>query len=49
MNMPFDVVLKSHLEVAKWLWSLNQNIDIHADNESAFRRSCYNDHFEVAK
>jgi hypothetical protein len=27
----------NHLEVAKWLWSLDQYIDIHVYNEYAFR------------
>jgi hypothetical protein len=38
-----------HLEVAKWLWTLNQNIDIHKFDDSSFRLSCENSHLEVAK
>ncbi len=38
-----------HLEVAKWLWSLDQNINIHAWDEWAFRLSCSRGYLEVAK
>lgn len=38
-----------HLEIVKFLWSLDHNIDIHAYDEYAFRMSCYNGHLEVAK
>ena len=38
-----------YLEVAKWLWSLNQNINIHANDEFAFRWSCLHGHLETAK
>ena len=37
-----------HLDVAKWLYSLG-NVDIHANNERAFRLSCKNGHLIVAK
>ena len=38
-----------HLEVVKFLWSLNQGINIHVDNEYAFEWSCANGHIEVVK
>ena len=39
----------NNLEVAKWLWSLNQNINIHANNEFAFKLSCEDRHIKVVK
>ena len=39
----------AHLEVIKWLLQLNQNINIHANNEYAFRWACYNGHLEIAR
>ena len=37
-----------HFYDAEWLYSLG-NIDIHAKNEYAFRKSCQNGHLDVAK
>ena len=42
------------LEIAKWLYCISQTdgndkIDIHADNEFAFRLACYGGHLETAK
>jgi hypothetical protein len=39
----------SHLEVAKWLWNLNQNINIHTFNEYTFICTCGRGHLKVAK
>jgi hypothetical protein len=37
-------------KVAKWLWEISKvSIDIHADNEYAFRLSCGYGNIEVAK
>ena len=38
-----------HLEVVKYLISLNMNINIHADNEDAFRYACFNGYLELVK
>lgn len=38
-----------HLEVAKWLVSLNQGIDVHARQNWAFTTSCFNNRLEVCK
>jgi diacylglycerol kinase len=37
-----------HLEIAKWLYSLG-GVDIHAENEDAFRNACLNGYLEIAK
>jgi hypothetical protein len=37
-----------HIKVAKWLYSLG-DIDIHHDDNIAFRRTCERGHIEVAK
>ncbi len=37
-----------YLEVAKWLWGLNQNINIHIGDEYAFRLSCSRGRLKVA-
>ena len=34
------VVEMDHLEIAIWLYNLPNSIDIHANNEGAFRWSC---------
>ncbi len=38
-----------HLEVAKWLLTIESNIDISAYNDVAFTTACFNGHLEVAK
>ena len=38
---------KGNLDVAKWLYS--RGVDIHADNEHAFRTACKNGHLDVAR
>jgi hypothetical protein len=38
-----------HLEVAKWLYELDVNIDIHARKEEVFRISCGFGYLEMAK
>ena len=38
-----------HLETSKWLIETFENIDIHADNEYAFRSSCSNGRLETSK
>ena len=38
-----------HLEVVKFLWSLNQGINIHANDEWAFIHSCCSDNLGVIK
>ena len=52
-NMLFvGLVENGHLEVAKFLISLENGhgkINIHAENEYAFRWACQNGHLEVAK
>ena len=35
--------------IAKWLWQLDNTIDIRANNENAFRATCLHGHLEVAK
>jgi len=37
-----------HLEMAQWLYSFG-GVDIHANNEKAFRFACYRGHLEVAQ
>ena len=37
-----------HLTVAKWLYSVG-DVDIHVNNEEAFRKSCYYGYLTVAK
>jgi hypothetical protein len=44
-----DACDRGHLEVAKWLYSLDGKIDIHADNEIAFHQVCRRGYLEVAK
>ena len=49
MNMHLDGLVKNdHITVAKWLYSLGE-VNIHADNEYAFRWSCKMDRLTVAK
>ena len=38
-----------HLEMAKWLVSLNAGVDVRAQNDDAFQKSCGNQCVEVAK
>jgi hypothetical protein len=39
-----------HLQMSQWLWSIsNGMIDIHAENESAFRWGCVNGHLQVVQ
>ena len=38
-----------HLQIVKFLWSLNCDINIHANNEEAFRFGCNNCHLDVVK
>lgn len=38
-----------HLEIAKWLYSLDHTINIHSNNEYAFRWSCLCGYFKIAK
>ena len=38
-----------HIEIAKWLYSLDDKLNIHANYEEAFINACYNKHIEVAK
>lgn len=38
-----------HFEIAKWIFSINPNLDIHAKDSYAFCYSCENGHFEIAK
>ena len=38
-----------HLKVAKWLLEVKPDINISADNESAFRNVCQEGHLEIAK
>jgi hypothetical protein len=37
------------LEVAKWLFDLDKQINIHADNDYAFKMACMNGHINVSK
>jgi|LakMenEpi03Aug12_release.lakeMendotaPanAssembly.Ray.scaffolds.fasta_scaffold26916_4 hypothetical protein len=36
-----------HLDVAKWLYSLNEKQNIHANGEQSFRNACSNGHFYI--
>ena len=40
---------KGQLLIIKWLWQLEQNINIHANDEFAFRLACEKGHLEVIK
>ena len=46
-------IKKGHLETSKWLYQLGIDlaspIDIHVDDDFAFRWSCYNGHLETSK
>ena len=33
----------------QWLWQLDQNIDIHAENEDAFKQACKRNFVEIAQ
>ena len=37
------------LNIAKWLINDYPNINIHVYNDKAFKRSCYNEHFEIVQ
>jgi hypothetical protein len=46
--------IDGHLRIAKWLYSLGGadgvgKVDIHAENDYAFRYSCVDGHLKVAK
>ena len=49
MNSFINACRDGDLDNAKQLLLLNQNIDIHADDEYAFRYSCAYGHLDVAK
>ena len=38
-----------HINIAKWLLTLDEKPDIHYDNDMNFSNSCMNDHLEIAK
>ena len=40
---------KGHIEIVKWLWSLDGKINIHADDEYAFKYACSKGHIEIVK
>ena len=40
--------LNGHIEIAKWLYSFG-GVNIHANNDDAFRWSCDNGNIEIAK
>ena len=42
-------MMKMHLKVIKWLWQLDQNINIHANDEDAFRLACVKGNLGMAK
>ena len=44
-------VVNGHLQVAQWLYSLDTDnpINIHIENEYAFRWACDNGHLQVAQ
>ena len=44
-----DTQYQEHLDVAKWLLSLDQNINIHINDEEPFKFSCENGHLNVAQ
>ena len=49
MMMHLDiVVIMVILEIAKWLYSLG-GVNIHVNNDYAFRYSCENGNIEIAK
>jgi hypothetical protein len=41
--------LHGYLEIAKWLYGLEDKPNIHAEDDKAFRYVCYNGHLETAK
>ena len=41
--------MRGHLEIAKWLYSLEDNFNIHANDDEAFRFACFGGHIEIAK
>ena len=54
MKMHFDCSCRNgHINIAQWLYELsiknNQPINIHVNNEEAFRLSCTNGHINVAQ
>lgn len=44
-----NACLDGHLEAAKWIVSVNPNIDISCDNECAFTSACSRGYLELAK
>lgn len=49
-NVPFELACENgHLEIAKLLHRNLPNINVHADNEYAFRYACINGHLETAQ
>jgi hypothetical protein len=35
--------------ISKWLYSLNQNLNLHYDNDKLFKNACYNNYIDKAK
>ena len=49
-NTYFQIAcLNGHLNIVEFLWNLNQNIDVHANNEYAFVWACENGHLNVVE
>lgn len=49
-NIPFELACANgHLKIAQWMCRNLPNINVHADNEYAFRYACINGHLETAK
>ena len=44
-----DACMKGDIKFAKWLYEMNIDIDISAENEYAFRFACYYNQIELAK